>query len=189
MRVMLIRHGLTERGRKGRYQGRLDEGLSREGRAQLRRADVSPRRVYVSPLLRARETAEILFPEAEQIPVPDLREMDFGAFEGRNWREMENDDAYRTWVESGCWGRCPGGEDKVGFSRRVCAAFEALLCPEEREELFVVAHGGTQMAILEKWGRPRREYYAWQSQCGCGWELEREADGTLRVLHEVDFRK
>ena len=39
-------------------------------------------------MTRARQTARILFPEAEQIVVPGLREMDFGTFEGRNYVEM-----------------------------------------------------------------------------------------------------
>ena len=93
MRVWLIRHGLTALGEAGKYQGRLDDGLSERGRAQLRSAAWTPSRVWVSPARRARETAAILFPESEQIMVPNLREMDFGAFEGRSWREMENDAA------------------------------------------------------------------------------------------------
>lgn len=188
MRVMLLRHGLTALGEAGRYQGRLDEGLSEHGRAELQKADFCPRKVYVSPQLRSRETAAILFPSAEQVIVPDLREMDFGDFEGRSWREMEEDRDYRLWVEGGCTGRCPGGEDRAGFSERVCAAFEDIVRQAQDEEIVIVAHGGTQMAVLERWGDPPRDYYQWQSGCGCGWLLEAEG-GRLRVLQEVDFRK
>ena len=53
-------------------------------------------------MTRARQTAHILFPQAEQIVVPGLREMDFGTFEGRNYIEMENDPDYRAWVDSNC---------------------------------------------------------------------------------------
>ena len=88
MKVWLIRHGMTRLGEEKRYQGRLDDGLSAAGRAALKQADFRPERVYVSPALRARETAEILFPEAEQLICPELREMDFGSFEGRGWWEM-----------------------------------------------------------------------------------------------------
>ena len=189
MRILLIRHGLTGLGEEGRYQGRLDEGLSGRGRGELKPARLAPERVYVSPMRRARETAAILFPDAVQIPVENLREMDFGAFEGRSWREMENDPDYRAWVDGGCLGRCPGGEDRAGFSARVCDAFEAVLGAERGSEaLVIVAHGGTQMAVLERWGAPEHEYYDWQRPCGCGWLLEREADGRLRVLEEVDYR-
>ena len=190
MQILLIRHGLTRLGEEGRYQGRLDEALSARGRGELKSAQLAPALVYVSPMRRARETAAILFPDAVQIPVEDLREMDFGAFEGRGWWEMESDPDYRAWVDGGCRGRCPGGEDREGFSARVCAAFEAVLDAEEGSgaPLVIVAHGGTQMAVLDRWGEPGQEYFAWQRPCGCGWLLEREAGGRLRVLEEVDFR-
>lgn len=209
MEVWLIRHGMTRLGEEGRYQGRADEGLSEGGRRALRReeapcqaiaageaggqpcagADVGAPgggcaralpHVYVSPALRCRETARILFPEAEQIPVPGLWEMDFGAFDGRGWWEMADDPAYRSWVDGGCLGPCPGGEDRTAFTRRVCAAFEWILereavpRPERagaRPPVVIVAHGGVQMAVLEKWGVPAGEYFRWQTPCGCGWRL------------------
>ncbi len=187
MKLRLIRHGLTRLGEEKRYQGALDEGLSGRGRAELRRADFIPARVYVSPLRRARETASILFPTAKQIVIPDLREMDFGAFEGRGWWEMEQDTVYRAWVDGGCTGRCPGGEDRAAFSSRVLKAMEALLKSGE-DELVIVAHGGTQMAVLERWGRPEREYYRWQTACGCGWELDWNGE-RLHVQRELNFLK
>jgi alpha-ribazole phosphatase len=187
MKLWLIRHGLTRLGEEKRYQGVLDAGLSERGRAALKRADFAPRRVYVSPMRRARETAKILFPGAEQIPVPDLREMDFGVFEGRGWWEMAHDPAYRAWVDGGCAGRCPGGEDRAAYSARVCAAVASLL-QTERDGLVIVAHGGTQMAALERWGEPAREYWQWQRPCGCGWLLDWDGE-RLRVLGEVDFQK
>ena len=95
MNIYLIRHGLTTPGEEGRYQGFLDESLSDKGRAQLAEAPQKPSHVYVSPAKRARETASILFPGAEQICVPGLWEMNFGVFEGRTWKEMENDARYR----------------------------------------------------------------------------------------------
>lgn len=187
MKLWLIRHGLTRLGEEKRYQGRLDEGLSERGRAELKQADFTPRRVYVSPMRRARETAEILFPAAEQIVVPDLGEMDFGDFEGRGWWEMENDTDYRAWVNGGCMGRCPNGEDRAGFSSRVCAAMKGLLRSRE-DALVIVAHGGTQMAVLERWGKPAREYYRWQTKCGCGWEMDWDGE-NLRVEREVGYLK
>ncbi len=187
MKLWLIRHGLTRLGEEKRYQGALDDGLSDRGRAELKRADFTPPRVYVSPMRRAGETAAILFPDSEQILVPDLREMDFGDFEGRAWWEMENDAAYRAWVDGGCTGRCQDGEDRAGFSSRVIQAMEALLKSRE-DELVIVAHGGTQMAVLERWGKPAREYYRWQTGCGCGWELNWDGK-SMYAEREVSFLK
>ena len=207
MNIYLIRHGLTTPGEEGRYQGFLDESLSEKGRAQLTQAPQNPSHVYVSPAKRARETASILFPGAEQICVPGLWEMNFGVFEGRTWKEMENDARYREWVDGMCLGTCPGGESRASFSARVCKAFLHVLDMEKtrqqtaeahglsispagekllEEDLFIVSHGGTQMAILERWGRPARDYYSWQRPCGCGWRLAlsdtRDSDSETSIV-------
>ena len=184
MRALLIRHGKTQGNSERRYIGVTDEPLSDEGRAEVERVrpDSSLKLVYVSPLLRARQTASILFPQAEQRVIPDLRETDFGVFEGRSADEMFDDADYREWVDGMCLGTCPGGESRAEFSERACSAFLSILDMEQRitpekkrgsdsEDLIIVSHGGTQMAILERWGRPARDYYDWQRPCGCGWKL------------------
>lgn len=190
MRIWLIRHGLTALGEEKRYQGVTDTPLCEAGRLALRPDDRFAR-VYHSPLLRARETAEVLFPRAEKISVPELREMDFGAFEGRGWWEMENDPAYRAWVDGGCVGRCPEGENRAGFSERVQTAFAALVERERAEgasDLVIVAHGGTQMASLSRWGHPKKDYFKWQTPCASGWLLEdTNWPSRLDVIKEVSF--
>lgn len=175
MLIYLLRHGATACNAEGRYQGRTDIPLSPAGRAALIPADFSPEAVYVSPLARAAETAAILFPAAAQIPVPALAEMDFGVFEGRTWREMEHDGSYRVWVEGGCLGRCPGGESREAFSARVCEAFAVLVdgaLAQRAERLVIVAHGGTQMAALERFALPHRDYLDWKAPCGGGFLLD-----------------
>lgn len=187
MLVYLIRHGKTRYNLEGRYQGSSDIPLCEEGRRALGRAELAPRRVYCSPMRRAAETARLLFPRSELIFVPGLREMDFGAFEGKSFRELEDDLAYRSWVEGNCAAPCPGGEGREDFSRRVRAAFEELM-EREKEQLMIVAHGGTQMALLEQYGRPRRDYFSWQSPNGGGFLLEAEdwkKCRTLRLVREI----
>ena len=162
MQIFLIRHGLTELGEQKRYQGSLDTPLSENGRKQLQPAGFVPELLAVSPLLRARETARVLFPNSRQTVIPGLQEMNFGAFEGRAWWEMEDDPRYRTWVDGGCLDRCPGGEDREEFSLRVC----------------------------KKWGVLKRAYYQWQTACGHGWLLETDLwPDSLRVSGEVDYTK
>lgn len=193
--IYLLRHGETAYNAEKRYQGVRDIPLSDAGRAKLRRADFSPRTVYVSPLCRARESASILFPTAAQTVVPGLREMCFGAFEGRNYEEMEHDPAYRAWVDGGCMGRCPGGESRAEFSERVCAAFERLADAAVRvgeNTLVIAAHGGTQMAVLERYAVPRRDYYAWCAPNGGGYILcadRWQSEKTLELVREVRYEK
>ena len=237
--VELIRHGETELQAQGRYQGAVDVPLSGEGRRKLSAGRESlstdgiyrdPAVVYVSPLKRARETASILFPEAVQVVIPGFSEMNFGKFEGRNYKEMEKDPDYRAWVDGMCLGQCPGGESREEFCARTCEAFLEVLrqVPQNATETFnrnlnietgktwesgetgekisylvIVAHGGTQMAVMNRFncdhfsGKESREsrtddYYSWQLPCGQGYVLEAQTDGKeccIRVLGIRDYCK
>ena len=62
MWIYLLRHGRTEYNAQKRYQGQRDIPLSAAGRAMLRKADIEPKTVYITPLCRTRQTAEVLFP-------------------------------------------------------------------------------------------------------------------------------
>ena len=126
MQAVLIRHGRTPGNDERRYIGRTDESLSARGKAEAEKAvrDFEQKKVYVSPLKRARETAAILFPNAEQIILPGLRETDFGSFEGKTADEMADDADYRAWVDGMCLGTCPGGESRADVTRRAVEAFE-----------------------------------------------------------------
>lgn len=196
MTVYLLRHGLTEYNAQKRYQGQRDIPLSAEGLAQLRAAeDIAPKTVYVTPLRRTAQTAAVMFPHAKQVVVRDLQEMCFGSFEGRTYFDMERDPEYLAWIEAYCESKCPDGERKEEFSDRVCAAFSALLdkALDAGEELLViVAHGGTQMAVMERYGIPKKSYYAWCGPNAGGYVLDasgwRDAR-QLRVLRTVQYTK
>ena len=191
MNIYLLRHGETAYNAEQRYQGARDIPLSAKGRAELARADFSPDVVFVSPLSRARETAAILFPAAKQIVIPDLREMCFGSFEGKNYMEMEHDPSYTAWVHSNCESPCPNGECKAYFCARSCAAFEKLVdqaFAEEQRLLVILAHGGTQMAVMERYALPHRDYFAWRGPNAGGYLLEndRKTWQDLRSMRLVD---
>lgn len=191
MKIYVLRHGETAWNAAGRYQGLTDIPLSPEGRAALVPADFTVESVVVSPLLRARQTAEILFPGAAQQIETGLQEMDFGVFEGRTAQEMECDSAYRAWVDSGCTGPVPGGESLETFRRRVCGTFTRILenaRAQDRDPLVLVAHGGTLMAILAQYAEPRREYFTWQAPHGGGWLLDASGE-SLRTLRPVCYAK
>ena len=193
MKVYLLRHGQTEYNVDKRYQGTRDIPLSEKGRAALRRADIEPDTVYVSPLCRAVDTARVLFPAARLVPVHDLREMCFGIFEGRNYVEMERDPDYLAWVGDDCMGRCPGGESRAEFSDRTCAAFASLVdeaLARGAEMLVVMAHGGTQMAVMERYACPRRDYYTWCAGNAAGFILDAarwQTHGLLDLAGEACY--
>ena len=175
MRIDLIRHGETAYTAQGRYQGASDLPLSPEGRAALGPAGFCPPVVYASPMVRAVETARLLFPAARVVAVPGLEELSFGRFEGRAFREL--------------------AEDRETFVRRTCGAFLPLVEGALRrgeERLVVVAHGGTQMAVLSRLALPRRDYYHWHAAPGVGFRLRtdpRRGVPGLRVLGRIDYTK
>ncbi|MFD3730266.1 histidine phosphatase family protein [Streptomyces sp. NPDC058632] len=84
--LLLARHGETEWSRSGRHTGRSDLPLTEDGETQARAlapllAGRSFALVLTSPLARARRTAE-LAGLADALPEPDLREWDYGGYEG-----------------------------------------------------------------------------------------------------------
>lgn len=197
MRVYLLRHGETEYNVEKRYQGTRDIPLSEKGRAELTLADISPEKVFVSPLCRAMETARILFPNSRLIVEYDLREMCFGIFEGRNYIEMEKDPDYLAWVGEDCMGRCPGGETRGEFTERTCMVFERLLAEgfsAGEESLVILAHGGTQMALMERYALPKMDYYHWCGSNGGGYVLEGteeewQLSHAMQYVGEVQYTK
>ena len=129
LQVTLLRHGRTSANDRHLYAGSTDVGLSDAGISDARRSGIcdSYALVYVSPLLRARQTARICFPHARQVVCDGLREMDFGAFEGRSADEMADDADYRRWVDSNCTLPCPGGESRAQFICRVTKSVEDIV--------------------------------------------------------------
>lgn len=195
MQVYLIRHGETIWNRERRYQGSQDIPLSESGIRKLKKADFSPATVYITSLMRTLQTARILFPDSEPEVVPGLEEMNFGVFEGRSYLEMEHDAQYRAWVDSGCLSKCPNGEDRGSFTDRICESFDRLLRRSSaagEKQLVIVAHGGTQMALLGRSAVPKKEYYEWLTGNGCGYLLDAddwESRKELRIIREVSFCK
>ena len=176
MLIYLLRHGLTEYNAEKRYQGQRNIPLSAAGRAMLCRADIDPQTVYITPLCRTRQTAEVLFPEANLVPVTDLQEMCFGSFEGRNYIEMEHDPDYLAWVAANCESPCPDGETKASFSERICRAFSALVdkaLADGEELLVILAHG---------YALPHKDYYEWCAPNAGGFVLDTKDWAEKRVL-------
>ena len=194
MILEFIRHGNTIWQGTGRYQGRSDVPLSAAGLAELHPAETCPETVYITTLCRTRQTAERLFPNAKLIETDGLEEMDFGDFEGRSANDMEHDSAYRAWVDTMCQGPCPNGESQAQFIRRVAEAFARLLdeLTVKENNLTIVAHGGTQMAILSTYADPVKSYFDWSIPCGHSYVLDASrwpTERRLTVLAQRDYTK
>lgn len=131
--LILLRHGETVGQSSIRLYGATDIALSAVGEAQAARAAAALRAhrfagVFTSPLQRARRSAEIVLAEHEPPPpvavLPDLREIDFGSWEGWTYAEAEarDPDGFARWRSEGPGFTYPGGESRAGFHARVGAA-------------------------------------------------------------------
>lgn len=183
--ILFIRHGSTAGNLEKRYIGRTDEPLCTEGLAQihaLARQGLQADSLFLSPALRTRQTAQLLFPWLTGTLVPDLWETNFGEFENRTYQELSGNSAYQAWVDTGCTGPIPGGETVADFKARCVRAFARIIptVPEGSTAAFVI-HGGCIMAILEACAAPKKNFYDYHIPNGsyirCAWE-----NGTLRVL-------
>lgn len=178
MRLYFIRHGATQGNREHRYVGRTDEGILETEKERLRKKiPYFPEMdmVFVSPYLRCRQTAEILFSNKCKTKITeDFREMDFGAFEYRNYQELTGNPDYQKFIDSGGMTGFPGGEDLRAFKERCCNAFLACIrkaWENHWNQVGFVVHGGTIMAILEAFSYPSKEYYEYQVGNGCGYVM------------------
>ena len=176
MRLILLRHGKTAGNLDGRYIGRTDEPLCPDGIQALKlKSYPQAAAVYCSPLLRCRETAALLYPGHPVEAVADFRECDFGIFEGKNYEELKENRAYQRWLDSGGRLAFPHGEGREAFSNRVAKAFDRLASVwrgNEPPSAALVVHGGTIMAILERFAVPHRDFYAWQVKNGEAYTAE-----------------
>lgn len=178
MTVYLLRHGQTQGNLERRYIGRTDQPLCPQGRAALEGRPPLPPvdRIFVSPLLRCRQTAALLYPGQEVEIVPGLRECDFGAFEGRTYDELKDDPAYRHWLDTAGAAAPPGGESRADQQARTLRAFRALAAAcGQNDRVALVVHGGAIMCLLEAL-EPSHRFYDWQCPNGggfaCQWDGE-----------------
>ena len=175
--LILLRHSLTAANEGRLYCGRTDLPLSPAGRAlaqQTRTSRTLPKcDLYISSgMARAEETLALLTGRRADCALPDLREMDFGTFEMRSYDEMLADGDFVRWIEDAIGDvRCPGGESRNAFRRRVLNGGAALLAlPFVRA--MVVCHGGVIVNLMETWFPDvHRHFYEWQPAACRGYRI------------------
>jgi broad specificity phosphatase PhoE len=154
-RLLLVRHGQSEWNAQGRWQGQADPHLSDHGREEARLAASALSGfggiVFSSPLLRARETAEIISAHVSDGSVflePDLREIDVGEFSGLTNDQIEQrmPDAWQM-LRAGKLSAFPGGEAREHFLQRVLGSLERIATHHPEADVLAVAHGGAIAAV------------------------------------------
>ena len=168
--VYLIRHGETKGNKEKRYIGsRTDEPLSEEGLRKLTKWKENNVKVYSSPMVRCLQTAKVLF-ETQNVIVKDgLKEIDFGDFEGGNYKELSGNPDYQKWIDSGGEMPFPNGESRIDFINRSYKAFLEIITQDNSERIAIVCHGGNIMSVMSR--LTDLEYYDFQIGCAEGYKL------------------
>ena len=154
--IILIRHGETEWNKVRKYQGHMDIELNDWGRQQAGEAAKELANLDIdyfasSDLKRARETAEIIasFHNNNIKEFKELREMNFGEWEGKGFKEIKNDypEDFQKWIEDPIKYSPPAGETLKEFQDRVLEGFNTILENDSYRNA-IVTHGGVIMVFL-----------------------------------------
>jgi broad specificity phosphatase PhoE len=149
--IFLVRHGETEWSAAGKHTSRTDLPLTEEGRRRAALladalADRSFSLVLSSPLRRARETCELAgLGDAAELS-DDLREWDYGEYEGLTTPEIRSARAdWSLWRDG-----CPGGESPSEVGTRADRAL-ARLRSADGGDAIAFAHGHILRVLSARW--------------------------------------
>ncbi len=156
-RVIFVRHGETSWNHSKRYQGHSDIPLNEKGLQQAklvarRLKGESIRAVYSSDLTRAIQTAEAIASKHSLRPMilPELREVNFGLWEGLTYEEIMAD-----WPEilSAIYSKSgasliPEGESFDDVQKRTTIGLAKCIADHDDETIAIVSHGGTMRVLL-----------------------------------------
>jgi alpha-ribazole phosphatase len=194
-RLTLIRHGDLGDHCRGRYIGRMDTPLSVKGRRQAAAlagplARLDGVNFLASPLRRTRETAEIALGTERAFEIEEnLREIDFGRWEGMSFAEIAAADpaAVDRWAALDGDFTFPEGEGIRGFRERIRAAAERIIAvPAGMVVLFT--HGGViRFLICRFLGLPDRAHLLFEVQPASISEIR--IDGGKGVLTLLNDRR
>lgn len=148
--LLLLRHGETPLSAERRFSGLGDpeltpRGLDQAARAAERLAAVErPEAIVSSPLKRARQTAETVARACGGLDViidTDLRETDFGDWEGYTYTEIQRrwPDELAAWLTDPDLAP-PGGESFTAVAQRVQRGRDRLIERYEGRRVAVVSH-------------------------------------------------
>lgn len=149
MELFFIRHGETDYNLNNKYCGSSDISINETGAQQARKlgerlkgfeADV----FFSSPYKRAQETAQLVFPGKDLVLEPALRELNFGQWEGMDFRQIQKKfgDLYSQWIDDPLSYTPPEGESIVEGVDRVKTFLTGCKTKYQNKRVVCVCHGG-----------------------------------------------
>jgi alpha-ribazole phosphatase len=170
--IALFRHGVTEENKRKAYLGWNDSPLCLESKAisTTKRYE----RYFSSDLQRCVCTAGMLFPNTSPYLLKELREMNFGKWEGKTYNELKENGLYRQWLSDPVNHCPPEGESFHKFTKRVQAGWDKItheVLSSRLQRCAVITHGGVIRYLLSKFAPEQKEFWSWQAKHDQGYEL------------------
>jgi probable phosphoglycerate mutase len=153
----LVRHGDTAQSAEGYFAGDIDPPLTESGLAQAHAlgrlaATLDLAQIYVSPKLRARQTAEpvVRASSAPMVVEDGLREIAYGSWEGRKESEVRasEPDAYNAWSLDPALVSPPGGESAFAIAARALPVLVRARREHPSGNVMLVSHKATVRVIV-----------------------------------------
>lgn len=154
--VMLMRHGETDWNRAGRVMGRNPVELNDLGRRQVEAAArfaraIKPDLIVTSPLVRARQTAELMAAGLDGVSIiedPAIAEVMYGRWEGMVYHDLINDPYYVEYRKAPLQHPTPGGETIKQVQERGVEAVTRVLADHPGARIMFVSHGDIIRTVL-----------------------------------------
>lgn len=154
--IYLIRHAQTQHNKKGKvFSGKSDVPLSDKGREEakkLKESDIlnDVKEIYITPLKRTQQTADIIFPESiPRYVIKELAEMDFGDYEGRILEEENTEDEiFLKWMNNPESLTFPHGDNFKEHAEEAFEALKRIVKISEKDCIAVISHATTIRLIV-----------------------------------------
>ena len=156
MKLVLVRHGRTNKNISGLLHSRSDESLLDEvGKAQMQKVaqrlkqEFWPFYIHTSVEARARESARIIseLVGADALEAKGFEERNWGEFEGCPWTEVKRILDQLSLAERFIY-RPPGGENWGEFKKRTVQALRKIIKEKDNKNVVIVTHGGVIRVLL-----------------------------------------
>ena len=194
-RIYLARHGQVEGYQEKRYNGQINVPLTGLGKEQSERvcaclAGIALDAVYSSDLDRSCYCARLIADRHGLVVVAEeaLREINFGAWEGRTWAELQ--EAYpRDWqnrLQDLANYQVPGGESLQDAADRIRPVIRRIFAKHPGGDVALVAHGGVnRIVLLDAIGAALEQAFSIEQDYGCLNIIDYLADGhsVVRLLN------
>ncbi len=169
----LIRHGSTDANKLGFYCGSgIDISLNEDAYADFENMKKSGKiypyadAVYTGPLKRTIETAYLIYPDIDQIIIPDLTELSFGPFEGKSLYELRDNEDYKKWIANPNQYKVSGVEEAQAFLDRISKAFARIVIESMKngtQSTAIITHADVISYLLAALAYPKGTPYDWQT--------------------------